>query len=240
MKPQTIKINIEDPCHENWDKMLEEEKARPDGSVGRGKFCLACQKTVVDFSKMTNAQIIDYLNNTPGKICGRVAKHQLNTPISNYTVNKTPFFNKYVAGFLMALGFYHPAKSQTPVTPTEIHKTVGEIAVRPNVPANKKLVIKGRVIDAKTKKAIIGANINIVGSELNVVSDKNGHYTINVPTEFQNASLELMISALGFETFYVSGLDYQKTELTVTTKMQKEIEHLKGDIMIMGKIAPSR
>lgn len=231
MKPQTIKINIEDPCHENWDKMLEEEK---------GKFCLACQKTVVDFSKMTNQQIIDYLNNTPGKVCGRVAKHQLNTPISNYTVNKTPFFNKYVAGFLMALGFYHPAKSQTQATPTEIHKTVGEIAVRPQVPANKKLVIKGRVIDAKTKKAIIGASVTIVGSEITAVTDKNGHYTLNVPNEFQNASLELVINAIGFESFFVSGLDYQKTELNVTTKMQKEIEHIKGDIMIMGKIAPSR
>lgn len=233
MKPQTIKINIEDPCHENWDKMLEEE---------RGKFCLACQKTVVDFSKMTNAQIIDYLNNTPGKVCGRVAKHQLNTPISNYVVNKTPFFNKYVAGFLMALGFYHPAKSQTTltITPTETQNTVGTIAYRPNVPSNKKLVIKGRVIDAKTKKAIIGASVSIVGSELIAVTDKNGHYTINVPHEFQNASLELMISAARFERFYVSGLDYQKTELTITSKLQKEIEHIKGDIMIMGKVAPSR
>lgn len=211
--------------------MLEEEK---------GKFCLACQKTVVDFSKMTNQQIIDYLNNATGKICGRVAKHQLNTPISNYVVNKTPFFNKYVAGFLMALGFYHPAKSQTNDKPTEIHKTVGTIAYRPQVPANKKLVIKGRVIDAKTKKAIIGASVTIVGSEITAVTDKNGHYTLNVPNEFQNASLELVINALGFESFFVTGLDYQKNELNVTTKMQKEIEHIKGEIMIMGKIAPSR
>ncbi len=233
MKPQTIKLNIENPCHEDWDKMLPEEK---------GKFCQSCQKIVVDFSKMTNEQIIDFLNKSNEKVCGRVAKHQLNTPISNYVINKTPFFNKYVAGFLMALGFYHPAKSQTTPTSTitEIQNTVGTIAYRPNVPSNKRLVINGRVIDAKTKKAIIGASVSIVGSELTAVTDKNGHYTINVPNEFQNASLELMISALGFETFYVTGLDYHKTALTVTTKMQKEMEHIKGDIMIMGKIAPSK
>ncbi len=44
MKHQTIKINIAEPCHENWEKMLDEEK---------GKFCLSCQKQVVDFSRMT-------------------------------------------------------------------------------------------------------------------------------------------------------------------------------------------
>src|ERR1041385_2969924 len=108
MKPTTIKIKIGTPCHENWDKMLEEEKARPDDSVGRGRFCLSCQKAVVDFSRMTNEQIINYFEQNAGKkTCGRIAIHQHDTPISNYRKVITPWFNRYVAGFLMAIGFYN-------------------------------------------------------------------------------------------------------------------------------------
>ncbi len=233
MKPQTIKINIENPCHENWDNMLQEEK---------GKFCNACQKTVVDFSKMTNEQIINFLNHTNERVCGRIAKHQHNTPISNYVPNKTPFFNKYVAGFLMALGFYSPSNSQTLKAPTESHKMVGEIALKPAVPSDKKLTINGRVIDNKTKKVIQNALVSIAGSDITTTTDKHGNYTLSIPARLQNASLELIISCLGYEDFSVNGIDYEKTSLNIVSKLNMEIEqeHIKGDMMIMGKIAPSK
>lgn len=232
MKPQTIKINIENPCHENWDNMLQEEK---------GKFCNACQKSVVDFSKMTNEQIINFLNHTNEKVCGRVAKHQLNVPISNYVPNKTPFFNRYVAGFLMALGFYTPAHSQSANDPIEMRKTVGEIAVKPAVPSDKKLTINGRVLDAKTKKPIAGAEVSIAGSDITATTNKHGAYTLSVPARLQNNMLEIVISHSGYDTFYLSGLDHTKTTLSPVTKINKEeIEHIKGDMMIMGKIAPSK
>jgi len=232
MKPQTIKINIENPCHESWDNMLQEEK---------GKFCNACQKSVIDFSKMTNEQIINFLNNTNEKVCGRIAKHQLNVPISNYVPNKTPFFNRYVAGFLLTLGFYTPTYSQTTKTPNESHKTVGEIAIKPAVPSDKKLVINGRVIDGKTKKPLANVMISIAGSDITTTTDKHGNYSLIVPPRLQNNMLELVISHSGYDTFYLSGLDYTKTTLSPVTKLVKEeIEHIKGDMMIMGKVAPSK
>jgi hypothetical protein len=240
MKPQTIKINIENPCHENWDNMLQEEKARPDGSVGQGKFCLACQKTVVDFSKMSNEEIINFLNNTNDKVCGRIAKSQLNTPISNYRYNKTPFFNKYVAGFIMALGFYTPAHSQNTNTKPEVQQTLGEIAVKQNVASDKKLIIHGRVLDSKTKKPIANAWVNVNGGEITTSTDKNGNYTVSIPSRLQNESLVLTITYSGYEMFEVSGIDYHQTRVNVVTKLIKEEEHIKGDMMIMGKIAPSK
>lgn len=241
MRSQTIKINIENPCHESWDNMLQEEKARPDGSVGLDKFCNACQKSVVDFSKMSNEQIINFLNNTNEKVCGRIAKHQLNVPISNYVPNKTPFFNRYVAGFLLALGFYTPAHAQGVKDPTESHKTLGEIAAKPAVPSDKKLTINGRVLDGKTKKPIANALVSIAGSDITATTDKHGNYTLMVPARLQNNMLELVISHSSYDTFYLSGLDYTKTSLSPVTKMNKEeIEHIKGDMMIMGKVAPSK
>jgi len=222
MKPQTIKISIATPCHENWDKMLEEEK---------GKFCLSCQKTVVDFSRMTNEQIINYFNTASGKTCGRIAKHQLDMPISNYRNVKTPFFNKYVAGFLMALGFYNPSHAQNNEPRTEQH-IKGKMAVNPVNSSKKKLVINGRVISAKTKKPIPNASITIVGSDVNVLTDKNGNYIIYVPSDFQNTSLQVAITAVGYESFFVTGIDYHKTSVSIITKMEKEEMHIMGDMVM--------
>jgi len=227
MKHQTIKINIENPCHENWDKMVAEEK---------GKFCLSCQKTVVDFSRMSNEEIINYFNTANGNTCGRIAKHQLNLPISNYRNVKSPFFNKYIAGFLMALGFYNTGYSQETKEPTEQH-TKGNMKAITNVPADKKLIVNGRIIDAKTKKGLAGAAITIVGSDITTATDKNGNYSVSVPARFQNESLAISVYHANYESFDITGIDFTKKAVSITTKLFKEEQHIKGE-MIMGKIAP--
>lgn len=226
MKPTTLRIQIAEPCHENWDKMLEEEK---------GKFCLSCQKNVVDFSRMTNEEIINYFEQNAGKsICGRIAKHQHNTPISNYRKIVTPWFNKYVAGFFMALGFYHPSKGQTATLQQEHHMVKGHMKVNTPTQNDKKLVINGRVLDSKTNKGIKGAEINIAGSDIVVTSDKNGNYSVEIPLRFQNESLYLIVNHLGYEYKEITGIDHTKTTVSVVIKLYKENKHE----MIMGKMMP--
>ena len=50
-----FKLQIGTPCHENWDNMSQVEK---------GRFCGSCEKTVVDFSKMTEAEIVFFFQIT--------------------------------------------------------------------------------------------------------------------------------------------------------------------------------
>ncbi len=231
MKHQTIKINIAEPCHENWEKMLDEEK---------GKFCLSCQKQVVDFSRMTNEEIINYFNVNEGKkTCGRIAKHQHNTPISNYQKVVTPFFNRYVASFFMALGFYNPSTAQTKDVSVEQHMN-GEIAVKqPHISSDKKLVINGRVLDQKTKKGIKGATITVAGSDITTTTDKNGNYTVSIPARLQNENLVLSVYHPGYDSQEITGIDHNKTTVSVITKLYVEEKHIMGD-MIMGKVSPSK
>lgn len=225
MKHATIKIKIAEPCHENWDKMLEEEK---------GRFCLSCQKAVVDFSRMTNEDIINYFEQNAGKkVCGRISKHQHNTPISNYRKVITPWFNKYVAGFLMAVGFYNPAKGQTTNAVPEQHMMKGEMVAMPVKQTNKKLVVTGRVLAYDTKKGLIGAVVSINGSDIKTKTDKNGSYSISVPERFQNSNLQLVVSHEGYSDAVISNLDQSKTSVSIITKLLKEIpQHMMGDIMV--------
>ncbi|MBL7921406.1 MAG: hypothetical protein JNJ40_13900 [Bacteroidia bacterium] len=65
-----MKISINEPCHENWEKMSANEQ---------GAFCLSCQKNVVDFSKKTLSQIKEFFENKKDNVsvCGRFEEDQL-------------------------------------------------------------------------------------------------------------------------------------------------------------------
>lgn len=72
MRPP-ITLAIPQPCHENWAAMT------PTVS---GRHCGACQKTVVDFTLKTDAEILAYLARAvKGSTCGRFAAGQLERPL---------------------------------------------------------------------------------------------------------------------------------------------------------------
>lgn len=78
MKTPKMTIHIPEPCHEDWNKMLPDEK---------GKFCLSCSKSVHDFSNKTDLEIQQILMSLKGqKVCGRFNKTQLDRPL-NIRVN---------------------------------------------------------------------------------------------------------------------------------------------------------
>ncbi|RFM28605.1 T9SS type A sorting domain-containing protein [Deminuibacter soli] len=65
---KTLQVSVLQPCHENWNAMLPGEK---------GSFCGACRKEVVDFSLMTDQQLLNYLSAAKGNTCGRFTRSQL-------------------------------------------------------------------------------------------------------------------------------------------------------------------
>lgn len=69
MKTSHYKIEIPEPCTENWDKMTPKTN---------GRFCGSCAKTVIDFSTLENDQITNILLHNDN-VCGRFRTDQLNT-----------------------------------------------------------------------------------------------------------------------------------------------------------------
>lgn len=64
-----MRISIENPCHEDWQGMTPE---------AQGRFCSACEKTVIDFSQMSDAEILQYFSQPrTEKVCGRFKSEQL-------------------------------------------------------------------------------------------------------------------------------------------------------------------
>ena len=68
---KNYRITIPKPCHEDWQKMTQNEK---------GRFCASCTKTVVDFTKKSTKEIQEYLTENKGKrVCGHFYRKQLDS-----------------------------------------------------------------------------------------------------------------------------------------------------------------
>jgi len=66
-------IQIKNPCDANWQEMTPADS---------GKYCGACEKVVVDFSKMNDVQIKQYFTDyATQKTCGRFLSSQVNRPL---------------------------------------------------------------------------------------------------------------------------------------------------------------
>jgi len=64
-----FKIIIPKPCNEDWDKMTQD---------ATGRFCLACNKSVIDFTNKLPEEIQHFfLKNQDREICGRFKNSQL-------------------------------------------------------------------------------------------------------------------------------------------------------------------
>lgn len=96
----TYKISVPKPCHEDWNKMTPNDK---------GRFCDNCSKTVIDFSKMTDTEIKDYLIAQKGKsVCGHFHATQLQritiTIPSQVLFSQTQFRKIFLLALLFTMG----------------------------------------------------------------------------------------------------------------------------------------
>lgn len=65
---KTTKPRVPQPCHASWDAMAPNQG---------GRFCGACQKTVIDFTAMTDQEILSHLASSRASVCGRFRNEQL-------------------------------------------------------------------------------------------------------------------------------------------------------------------
>ncbi len=91
---KSYRISLPEPCHEKWQEMTPTEK---------GRFCASCQKEVIDFSQMNDAQLVDFLKQGQQGICGRFRETQLERKIEKQRNQFGLFHFKKIAATFLAL-----------------------------------------------------------------------------------------------------------------------------------------
>lgn len=97
-----LHINIPKPCHENWQNMRPTQK---------GAWCGLCREEVIDFSRMTDDEVRQYLIGRQNqRICGRFEKQQLqrlNLTIDPAVVRRLRlWWKRFLAMLLICFGMF--------------------------------------------------------------------------------------------------------------------------------------
>ena len=191
---RSLTVSVPQPCHENWAAMTP---------ATQGRHCAACTKTVVDFSRMTDAEVVAHLSQANSKTCGRFRPEQLRRPLQ--VAPQASAANRWVAAALAVLGVGAglPALAQLPrpqaltqQTLTQQTLTMGIVAARPQ-PELPFRVVQGRVADADGQ-GLPGATVLVEGTRHGTSTRADGTYELNMPADVSNS--RLVFSSIGFET----------------------------------------
>jgi CarboxypepD_reg-like domain/Secretion system C-terminal sorting domain len=196
---KNIQLTIANPCHEEWDQMTLVEK---------GRFCGSCQKQVVDFTGMNDAQLVAFFKKkTTGSVCGRFMYDQLDKNIL-IPRKRTPWV-KYFFQFTLPLFLttikLNAQKGMVIMKEVET-KAVCELGVRGKIKMGDSgathsaipvTTINGVITD-EAGKGVPYASILIKGTVSGVQADSSGSFSIDIPV-LTNAII-LEISSVGFES----------------------------------------
>lgn len=173
----------------------------------QGRFCGSCQKTVVDFSMMSDQEVLNYFFKADHKVCGRFTEDQLNKELP-ITEKKKRFSWAYVWNVLLATFLLTDANAQVKpkAKPKKLvraiermPKVMGDVAPMRFDPEEAiiPVTVKGKVIDSKNNQPVIGASIRIKNTSGGTMADTLGNFQL--PVEKKD-SLVLEFSAIGYET----------------------------------------
>ncbi|MGG9964455.1 carboxypeptidase-like regulatory domain-containing protein [Ferruginibacter sp. SUN106] len=178
---QQIQLSIPEPCHEDWQNMNPTEQ---------GRFCNACAKQVIDFSTMSDREVLNYFATIKNEnVCGRAYPDQLERAI---TMPKDPkkrlFWHwNYITMLFLFFSKTNTAKAQIgkvafnsskldSIKKTDVSNALSG-RVRGIETRNDYGVISGKVKDVNSNP-IPFASIRIKGESSGVAADANGVFTI--------------------------------------------------------------
>jgi hypothetical protein len=209
-----ILLHIPEPCHENWDAMT---------NANKGRHCQSCNKIVVDFSVMSDRQVLEYFKTTTGKTCGRFHDDQLQRPLVE--PQKQPskwsyFLASFIAFIMSAKTFSQQKVGKVKFTgkPSVERVTLkgDTIEIKKDTINPKK--IQGKVVDEKGK-GISNAIVKFIGTINAVVTDSFGNFSIVNEREKK----AIQVSANGYVTQAVYIKDGMIVKLLANNNLTDEV-----------------
>lgn len=189
--PKSFSLSIPEPCHEDWSRMTANEK---------GRHCAACQKTVVDFSRMSDEQLITMFRKTPDQLyCGRFRNDQLGR---DYAIPKKRipwlkyFFQVTIPAFL--LGKEANAQGKPLMTSDAVISLSKPVDYIDTEEPEQGIVVSGKVVDAGDAPVSF-ASVILKGTNCGAAAGADGTFSMRIDPDFSKQPV-LVISAIGFET----------------------------------------
>lgn len=188
-------LNIQDPCNEKWNTMQPHD---------RGKFCLQCSKEVIDFTKLDNTEIIQIIEQSKSRICGRMSVSQLDRLIEIPSKkNRSKLRKVLTAIFLIGSTgsiFASPLVSKAnSLNVSKNESNYKRIDIKKHIRTDSlKNTLKGQVL-TESEEPIPGADIFIKELNVEIETDSNGYFKIILPKDLKENYVTVNIKYLGFQ-----------------------------------------
>jgi hypothetical protein len=223
--PKHIELTIQEPCHENWEKMNTTEK---------GRFCNSCQKQVIDFTGMSDEKLVAFFRKPSTQVCGRFRNDQLQKDLT-IPQKRIPWVSYFFQVALPAVLFSgrgytqrEPMKKPVALLLQQQKPTLAEM--EKNTQAPKARVLTGKVIDSQGH-GISYASIWRKNLSQGSATDSLGFFRLTLN---ENDSLEVIeVSHTGYISRSIK-IDLAKENFSPAICLEKEELN---DVVLMGVVA---
>ncbi len=170
------------------------------------RHCAACDRQIIDFSKKTDAELLTFLQQNRGKICGRFSVLQLERPLMAPRLAKRSGLTAIAASFAAVMAAQQPTGNQTPEplqteqVPAVDREVMGKVMYYNFMEAEDSVrSISGRILD-ELDQPLFGVAIAFADSKLGTVTDAEGNFSLKIPMDTLRAhTLEISLHYFGFE-----------------------------------------
>jgi hypothetical protein len=192
MTNPSVHISLTSPCHEDLSGMTITE---------RGRFCSACQKDVINFSALSDDEVLTILSSLKGQAsCGMFSVGQLNRPVERRGrgMPVTRLFRSKLAAATILF-------QSLVVTATAHARNSIKTEQAPIAPVSKDsmLVVTGKVLDAYTQTPVEGVQLSISCDTAKVVTDADGQFTFKVKQPFTATAFSIYPSKENMDDTFV-------------------------------------
>lgn len=234
--PKNLNLSIPSACHEKPENMDKN---------ALGSFCRSCTKQVVDFSGMSDSQIIAYFSRNSGRVCGQFRPEQL----KNYTLPKPvlePSRRKslVIGSFITAASAIATGLSVSPLIASAIELETTEQTENAQLEelvqtkSDTIVVIKGKILDDSNGDPIPFAQIKLQETAEEFTSDMDGSFAVVIDEYLlrKEKRVTITFNLVGYEAVNLE-IDLNKPLKNLEIAMQRL--HLKmGEVMMVrGKVA---
>jgi hypothetical protein len=232
MKRQYYILKINKPCGQEWTSMTKTDI---------GKFCSHCSKTVIDFTQLTDNEVLKIIELNSDKLCGRLTQEQLNRAMQLHQPTNNSRLYKILAGFLLVgasenlLAANNQKSQQEIVSIVNNNKIIQTTEIKSELTKDSlKNVVQGLVIDAKTKEPISFASVLIKDKKIGTPTDIVGRFKLVIPDSLVTDRIYLIIASVGYERteIVINGKDLPITQNFIITP---EEQVLMGEVVIVKK-----
>lgn len=204
----TYTFSIPTPCSATFQEMTP---------VREGRFCQLCEKVVVDFSGMTDREVIAFVEKN-GKCCGSFKRGQLNREMVRPSAPFQSPLSRWVPAAMVAgmltMVWPESAKGQYKIT--------------------------GMVKDSVRQDPLPGVSIQLlnkdgVGTNKGTVTVQDGHFSFWVPEEY-NEGMQMKLMFVGFRTKVMEVSEEQvKGKVPLVWEIHEEDNIQMGDVVIIQR-----